>query len=143
MQPANIRHEMETVILSKICKSISSKEVKAIVTKCIDQATNDYFNQLESIRLNVPPAKEIEKMVPEPDFDEIKITTYIKRQFPGWSETRIDEELDHIELMFEKEYAKQLESIKNTVANEFSHLDNAIKKEIQELKERRSEKHPK
>jgi hypothetical protein len=41
-------------------------------------------------------------MVEGEDFDETKITPYIKRYFPGGSEDRIDEELDHIELMFEK-----------------------------------------
>ena len=41
-------------------------------------------------------------MIEGEDFDETKITPYIKRYFPGWSEDRIDEELDHIELMFEK-----------------------------------------
>ncbi len=143
MQQANIRHEMEKVILSKICKSVSTDELKAIVTKCIDQAANDYFNQIESIRFKIPSAKEVEKNVQEPDFDEIKITSYIKRQFPGWSEERIDEELDQIELLYEKECTKQLESITNTVVNECSHIDNVIKKEIQDLKQRLSEKYRK
>jgi len=143
MQPANIRHEMEKVILSKICKSISPDELKALVIKCIDQAANEYFNQVESIRLKVPSVKEVEKMVPEPDFDEIKITTYIKRQFPGWSEDRIDDELDHIELMFEKEYTKQLESITNTIVKECRHIDTVIKKEIQGLNQRCREQYRK
>jgi hypothetical protein len=143
MQQSTIRHEMEKVILSKICKSVSPDELKAIIAKCIDQAANDYFNQVESIRLKVPSAKEVEQIVQEPDFDEIKITSYIKRQFPGWSEDRIDEELDHIELMYEKEITKQLESITNTVVNECNHIDNVIKKEIQDLKKRLTEKYHK
>jgi hypothetical protein len=44
--------------------------------------------------------------------------------------------LDHIELMFEKEYAKQLESFSNTVVNECRQIDNVLKKEIQDLKQR-------
>ncbi len=78
MRQATIRHEMEKVILSKICKSVSPDEIQAIVAKCIYQATNDYFNQVESIRLKVPSVKEVEKMVQEPDFDEMKIASYIK-----------------------------------------------------------------
>jgi hypothetical protein len=143
MRQATIRHEMEKVILSKICKSVSPDEIQAIVAKCIYQATNDYFNQVESIRLKVPSEKEVEKMVKEPDFDEMEIASYIKRNFPGWPEDRIDEELDHIELMYEKEHTKQLESVTNTVANEFSHIDNAIKKEIQSVKQKLSEKYHK
>lgn len=143
MRQATIRHEMEKLILSKIFKSVSPDELKAIAAKCIDQAANDYFNQVETIRLKVPSAKKVEKMVQESDFDEMKITSYIKRQFPGWSEARIDEELDHIELMYEKEYTKQLESITNTLINECSKIDNVIEKEIQDLKQRLSEKYHK
>lgn len=143
MRQSTIRHEMEKVILSKICKSVSPDELKAIVAKCIYQSTNDYFNQVESIRLKVPSEKEVEKMVTEPDFDEMEIASFIKRNFPGWSEDRIDEELDHIELMYEKEHTKQLEFVTNTVANECSHIGNAIEKEIQNVKQKLSVKYHK
>ena len=82
-------------------------------------------------------------MTKEPDFDEMKIASYIKRIFPGWSEDRIDEELDHIELMHEKEYTKQLETITDTIVNECNNIDNIIKKEIQDLKQRISAKYHK
>ena len=140
MRQARIRHEMEKMILSKICKSVSPDKLKDIVAKTIDQATNDYFNQVESICLKTPSVTEIEKMAQEPDFDEMNIASYIKRHFPDWSEDRIDEELDHIEMIHEREYTKQLESITNTIVSECSKIDNVIKKEIQNLKQRLSEK---
>ena len=141
MRLASIRHEIEKMIVSKICKSVSPDEFKDIVANNIDQATNDYFNQVESICLKAPSVKEVEKMIKEPDFDEMKIASYIKRHFPDWSEDRIDEELDHLELIHEREYIKQLESITNTMVNECSKIDNVIKKEIQNLKQMFSEKH--
>ena len=35
-------------------------------------------------------------MMKEPDFDEMKIASYIKRHFPDWSEDRIDEDFSQI-----------------------------------------------
>jgi hypothetical protein len=64
------------------------------------------------------------------DFDEDKVAAEIKRNYPGWSEEQVYDEVDKLGDIYEDERSTHLESITNATVLECQNMVKELQKKI-------------
>jgi hypothetical protein len=82
----------------------------------------------------MPSNSAMEEMINkelEWDFDEDKAAAEIKRNYPGWSEEQVYDEVDKLADIYEDERSSHLESIINATVLEYQNMVEELQKKTE------------
>ncbi len=115
MQTAkNKKFEMERNIIEKCFGNPEANALNAFAHSCAKLIVKESFEKIASGDFEMPSNTDMEEMIDkalEWDFDDDKVAAEIKRNYPGWSEEQVYDEVDKLADKYEDERSSQLESI--------------------------------
>ena len=115
----NKKFEMERNIIEKCFGNLEVNALNAFAHSCAKLIVKESFEKIVSGNFEMLSNTDVEEMIDkalEWDFDEDKVAAEIKRNYPGWSEEQVYDEVDKLADIYEDERSKHLGSIiKGTV----------------------------
>ena len=115
MQTAkNKKFEMERNIIERCFGNLEVNALNAFAHSCAKLIVKESFEKIASGDFEMPSNTDMEEMIDkalEWDFDEDKVAAEIKRNYPGWLEEQVYDEVDKLADIYEDERSNHLESI--------------------------------
>ncbi len=115
MQTAkNKKLEMERNIIEKCFGNLRVNALNAFAYSCAKSIVKESFEKIASGDFEIPSNSAMEEMIGkelEWDFAEVKVAAEIKRNYPGWSEEQVYDEVDKLADIYEDGRSNHLESI--------------------------------
>ncbi len=110
----NKKNEMERNILEKCFGNLEVNALNAFAHSCAKLVIKESSAKIASGDFEMPSNSDMEEMIDkalEWDFDEDKVAAEIKRNYPGWSEEQVYDEVDKLADIYEDERSNHLDSI--------------------------------
>jgi hypothetical protein len=110
----NKKNEMERNILEKCFGNLEVNALNAFAHSCAKLVIKESSAKIASGNFEMPSNSDMEEMIDkalEWDFDEDKVAAEIKRNYPGWSEEQVYDEVDKLADIYEDERSNHLDSI--------------------------------
>ncbi len=135
MQTAkNKKLEMERNILEKCFGNLEVNALNAFAHSCAKLIVKESSAKIASGDFEMPSNTDMEEMInkaPEWDFDEDKVAAEIKRNYPGWREEKVYDEVDKLADVYEDERSSHLESIIKTTVLECQNMVKELQKKTE------------
>ncbi len=110
----NKKLEMERNIIERCFGNLEVNALNAFAHSCAKLIVKESFEKIVSDNFEMPSKTDMEEMIDkalEWDFDEDKAAAEIKRNYPGWSEAQVYDEVATLADIYEDERSNHLESI--------------------------------
>ncbi len=135
MQTAkNKKLEMERNVIEKCFGNLEVNSLNAFAHSCAKLIVKESFEKIASGDFEMPSSRDMEEMIDkelEWDFDEDKVAAEIKRNYPGWSEEQVYDEVDKLGDIYEDERSNHLESIIKVTVIECQNMVKELQKKTQ------------
>ncbi len=135
MQTAkNKKLEMVRNVIEKCFGNLEVNSLNAFAHSCAKLIVKESFEKIASGDFEMPSSRDMEEMIDkelEWDFDEDKVAAEIKRNYPGWSEEHVYDEVDKLGDIYEDERSNHLESIIKVTVIECQNMVKELQKKTQ------------
>ncbi len=135
MQTAkNKKLEMERNILEKCFGNLEVNALNAFAHSCAKLIVKESSAKIASGDFEMPSNSDMEEMIDkalEWDFDEDKVAAEIKRNYPGWREEKVYDEVDKLADVYEDERSSHLESIIKATVLECQNMVKELQKKTE------------
>jgi hypothetical protein len=125
------KREMERSIIVKSFGNIEINALNALAHNCAKLIVKEFSAKIVSGDFEMPSNSAMEEMINkelEWDFDEDKVAAEIKRNYPGWSEEQVYDEVDKLGDLYEDERSDHLEPIINATVLECQNMVKELQK---------------
>ena len=130
----NKKIEMERNIIEKCFGNLEVNALNAFAHSCAKLIVKESFEKIVSGNFEMPSNSDMEEMIDkalEWDFDEDKVAAEIKRNYPGWSEEHVYDEVDKLGDIYEDERSNYLESIIKATVLECQNMVKELQKKTE------------
>jgi hypothetical protein len=130
--PKNKKLEMEKNIIEKCFGGLEIEDLNVIAHNCAKLIVKESYEKIVSGDFEIPSRNDIEQMLNKElkwNFDEDKVVTDIKNNYPTWSDERVYDEIDKLDDMYEDERSIKIKSIIKATVKECQRLIEDIQKE--------------
>jgi hypothetical protein len=127
------KREMERNIIEKSFGNIEINALNALAHSCAKLIVKESSVKIISGDFEMPSNSDMGEMINnelEWIFDEDKVAAEIKRNYPGWSEEQVYDEVDKLGDIYEDERSTHLESITNATVLECQNMVKELQKKI-------------
>ena len=130
----NKKLEMERNIIEKFFGNLEVNALNAFAHSCAKLIVKESFEKIASGDFEMPSNSDMEEMIDkalEWDFDEDKAAAEITRNYPGWSQEQVYDEVDKLADRYEDERSNHLESIINATVLECQNMVKELQKKTE------------
>jgi len=130
----NKKNEMERNIIEKCFGNLEVNALNAFAHSCARLIVKESSAKIVSGDLEMPSNSAMEEMINkelEWDFDDDKAAAEIKRNYPGWSEGQVYDEVDKLADIYEDERSSHLESIIQATVLECQNMVEELQKKTE------------